>query len=312
MRNPEPAGGQSAGSTALALPVVEPAPSPGRRLTDPFDLAAHVAAGGDPLALIGPPDWFSFSTLDIFARCPRQYAFRYLCRLPVEPARPAAAFGSAAHATFEAFTRQRRERLEIGEAAPSRADLQRLFEKAWAQTGLSASPDATVWRDRATPMLDSFWAEETAVGEDGPDTVGEELRFRLRLSLDPDTAVVVSGFIDRIDRLPDGEVELVDYKTGPAGAPGSAELNLQLSIYALGCRDALELGSPARVALYFVEHGLRVWATRSDAELDELRIDLAARARSIRGSDFAPTPSPSACRWCDFTGLCDRAAARPV
>jgi RecB family exonuclease len=49
--------------------------------------------------------------------------------------------------------------------------------------------------------------------------------------------------------LPTGEVELIDYKTGPAAAPECAERSLQLSIYALGCRDALGLGRPARVTL---------------------------------------------------------------
>jgi hypothetical protein len=80
--------------------------------------------------------------------------------------------------------------------------------------------------------------------------------------------------------------------------------SLQLSIYALGCRDALGLGRPERVTLNFVEHGLRFSAERSDDALDGIRGDLAVRAREIRGSDFAPSPCPRSCGWCDFAGIC--------
>jgi putative RecB family exonuclease len=149
-------------------------------------------------------------------------------------------------------------------------------------------------------MLDRFWAAEPADAE----TVGEEIRFRLHLPLDPDTQVVIAGFIDRIDRLPSGAVELIDYKTGTPGPPEEAESSLQLSIYAVACRDALDLGRPERVTLYCVEQSRRFSAARTDAALDGLRDDLAARARRIRGSDFAPTPSPRSCGWCDFAALC--------
>jgi len=111
-------------------------------------------------------------------------------------------------------------------------------------------------------------------------------------------------YIDRIDRLASGGVELVDYKTGRAGSTQEAESSLQLSIYALGCRDGLGLGRPERVTLDFVEHGLRCRADRTDAELDRVRARLAARAREIHDSGFSPTPSRRACGWCDFAAIC--------
>jgi len=268
---------------------------------DPQEMAEHVAAGGSPLDYVDPPDWFSFSGFDTFDRCPRQYALRYLCRVPGEQARPAADFGSAAHAAFEMFTRERRERAGCGDAAPDRVDLERFFDLVWAASPLSREADADTWRARAEPMLDRFWAAESA---GTAQSVGEELRFRLRLDLDAETSVVVGGFIDRIDRLPSGAVEVIDYKTGGAWAPEDVESSLQLSIYALGCRDGLKLGRPERVTLDFVEHGLRFSAERSDDALDNVRAGLALRARGIRGSDFAPTPCPRSCGWCDFAAIC--------
>jgi len=272
---------------------------------DPEAVAAHVIAGGSPFDFVERPEWFSYGTLDAFDRCPRQYALRYLCRLGAERPRPAADFGSAAHAVFEKFTRERRERLAHEEEPPDRADLERFFEAAWASSSLPAECDAGTWRARAEPMLDRFWAAESA---DPAETIGEEVRFRMDLRPDPgpdrEPTLVITGYIDRIDRLASGGVELVDYKTGRAGSTQEAESSLQLSIYALGCRDGLGLGRPERVTLDFVEHGLRCRADRTDAELDRMRARLAARAREIHDSGFSPTPSRRACGWCDFAAIC--------
>jgi putative RecB family exonuclease len=205
------------------------------------------------------------------------------------------------------FTRERRERLGRGQEPPDRADLVRFFEVAWATSQLAAEPDAETWRARAEPMLDRFWAVESVAST---QTLSEETRFRLRLELDMETSVVVTGFIDRIDRVRSGAVELIDYKTGSPWSPEDIESSLQLSIYALGCRDALGLGRPERVTLDFVEHGLRFSAERSDAALDDVREGLGRRAREIRNSRFAPTPSSRACGWCDFAAFCSERASR--
>ncbi len=280
--------------------------APLRTVTDAQQMAEHVAAGGSPFDYVAAPDWFSYSSFDTFERCPRQYALRYLCRLQTERPRPAADFGSAAHAAFQSFTRQRRERLARAEQPPDKADLDRYFELAWASSSLPGEVDAEAWRERAGSMLDRFWETESSTAV---ETIGEETRFRLRLKLDPNTSVAVGGFIDRIDRLPSGAVELIDYKTGAASSAQSAESSLQLSIYALGCRDALGLGRPERVTLDFVEHGLRVSAERSDGALDNVSDGLTLRAREVRGSGFAPTPSSRACGWCDFSAMCAVAEA---
>jgi RecB family exonuclease len=284
-------------------------PSPNTQRAE--SIAAHVIAGGSPFDLVARPDWFSYSTFDSYERCPRQYALRYLCRLQAERPRPAADFGSVAHAAFEKFTRERRERPAREERPPDRSDLGLFFEAAWAGSSLAGATDSFAWRERAEPMLDSFWERES-VGS--VETIGEELRFRLTLALDLDPnsdSVVIAGYIDRVDRLPTGEVELIDYKTGRAGSPQEASTSLQLSIYALGCRDALGLGRPARVSLDFVEHGLRFGVELADADLDRVRDRLVAEALEIRESGFSPTPSDRACGWCDYAAICPSAARPP-
>jgi DNA helicase-2/ATP-dependent DNA helicase PcrA len=115
---------------------------------------------------------------------------------------------------------------------------------------------------------------------------------------------VVGGSIDRIDRLPSGGIEVIDYKTGRITSQKDPGINLQLSIYALACRDALGLGTPEKVTLYFTESSIRMSSTRSDEELNAARADILARAARIRSGDFAATPSKAACERCDFAAIC--------
>ena len=96
----------------------------------------------------------------------------------------------------------------------------------------------------------------------------------------------VYGSIDRIDRLPSGRVEVIDYKTGKISSQKGVDENLQLTIYALACRDALGLGTPERVTLYFTESATRLSTTRTDEQLDAARDEILARVRPIRAGEF--------------------------
>ncbi len=264
-------------------------------------LTARPGAGVGLFSVIAPPDWFSYSAFDAYERCPAAYAFRYLYRFPSAQAVGAFTFGTTAHAAFESFTKARRERLAQGEPPPTREDLARFFEAAWEPTGFPDAVTEAGFRRRAASLLDTFWQGELSTrGE----VLAEEVHFELPLELPDGATIKVNGQIDRIDRLPSGGIELLDYKTGSPASQKSVRESLQLSIYALACRDALGYGTPERVTLYFTESGTRMSTSRTDAELDAARDDLVARVTRIRSGDFAATPSSRQCGWCDFASLC--------
>ena len=116
--------------------------------------------------------------------------------------------------------------------------------------------------------------------------------------------MVVSGSIDRIDRLPSGGIEVIDYKTGRVSSQKGVDESLQLSIYALACRDALGLGTPERVTLYFTESATRMSTTRTDEQLDAARDDILARAARVRSGDFAATPSRTPAGGATIAAMC--------
>ena len=137
------------------------------------------------------------------------------------------------------------------------------------------------------------------------EAIGEEVQFDL--SIDPgDGTPPVSVYceIDRIDRLPSGGIEVIDYKTGKVTSQKDIADNLQLSIYALACRDALGLGTPDRVTLYFTESATRLSTTRTNEQLEAVRDDILARVARIRAGEFTALPSARVCGWCDYRAMC--------
>jgi hypothetical protein len=120
------------------------------------------------------------------------------------------------------------------------------------------------------------------------EALREEEPFALTLAPDDGSApVVITGSIDRIDRLPSGGIEIVDYKTGRVSSQKGVDESLQLSIYALACRDALGLGTPERVTLYFTESALRLSTTRKGPpdEVHERFLESVAGLSRVRRAD---------------------------
>ncbi|MGO9180730.1 MAG: ATP-dependent helicase [Candidatus Limnocylindrales bacterium] len=272
---------------------------------DPLTLrtvATDAGVGASLLAVAPLPSVFSYSQFDTYEQCPLQYALKHVYGIPEEETGAARTFGSTAHAAFEAFTRERRERAARGDPPPTRADLDRLFAAAWTPEGFPDRTSEETYRRRVGTLLDHFWEGELAgVGE----ALHEELPFQLRLEPgDGSLPVRINGMIDRIDRLPSDGIEVLDYKTGRPSSQKGVDENLQLSIYALACRDALGLGTPEQVTLYFTEAAIRMSTTRTDEQLDAARDELLARAVAIRSGDFRATPSSHTCGWCDYRALC--------
>jgi ATP-dependent exoDNAse (exonuclease V) beta subunit len=249
------------------------------------------------------PTHHSYSSLSVYASCPLRYAFRYLYRIPVQPIGHAAlSYGLVAHETFAAFTAARRHCKARGEPLPTREDLETDFRRRWSGVTRDVPDRHGEYERRIDSMLNNFWATECSTQS---ETILEESRFELLLDNDPDQApVIMSGSIDRIDRLPNGELELIDYKTGKVSSQQDVDTSLQLSIYALACRDGLRLGAPARVTLFFVEAARRCSTTRSAEQLEAAHSAIISQVEKMRAGDFTATPARDTCARCDYRMLC--------
>ena len=115
---------------------------------------------------------------------------------------------------------------------------------------------------------------------------------------------LLRGRVDRVDRLPGGEYELIDYKTGRPKRADQLADDVQLSLYAVGAREAWQLDA-SQGAYYYVLDDQKVAVPGDRAEWV---CDVATEvAEGIQSQGFEPTPSYSACSMCDYRLVCPAA-----
>jgi DNA helicase-2/ATP-dependent DNA helicase PcrA len=128
-----------------------------------------------------------------------------------------------------------------------------------------------------------------------------ERSFSFRLG-----AHLVRGRVDRVDRLPDGGYELIDYKTGKPKTAGELREDVQLSLYQMGAREAWQLPTAAQSYMYVLD-GEKVPVSHSEEELERVRATVGEVADGILEQRFEPTPSYEICSFCDYRIACPAA-----
>jgi len=239
----------------------------------------------------------SFSQINCFSTCPLQYKFRYLFNLPSEPV-GILSFGNTIHNTLRSFY----EHLQNNPQEVSDNLLPLLketYEENWLSDGYETKAILEDQKRRGLKILEDFYEKDFAVSRVIPEFI--ERPFKLKIG-----DLVVEGRIDRIDKLPDGTYEVIDYKTGSA-KDKSLKNDLQLSIYALACKEVFGL-QVSKLSLYYIESLEKNSTTRKDAQIEDCKEDLAKMAKEIAISDFCPTPGGH-CSYCDFRLVCPAKAA---
>jgi len=138
--------------------------------------------------------------------------------------------------------------------------------------------------------------------------VGIETSFKVDLG-----GVVLSGRVDRIEkfgpRTSDRELRVIDYKTTSPRSQSEVDADLQLSIYALACKELFGEYPEELVMLYLSEDGVvEVKTERSEGQLRDAIKQISSINQLIKGGEFKPRPSAEACRRCSYKGVCDVAA----
>ena len=259
------------------------------------------------------PAYESHSSISTYRACPLRYGFRYVERRPGEVNPGQFAFGSAVHKAFEAFGLARIRAITDGTPEPGQEVLQAALDRKLSSSGLT---DAEIEeaRLRAVPVLARFLEVETRMAA---QPVAVELGFGVGVELAGDAdGFRFVGYVDRVDRAPDGSTQIVDYKTGRTRSQADVDADVQLTAYAFGCaRGGLQdpgtgatLPPASRLGLYFAESGELLWTTRSNEQLAAFETGLVETVGRIHDREFAARPAPWRCRWCEYRRECPEAS----
>lgn len=273
-------------------------------------LARHSPAGKTLLELTSLPPTFSYSQFYAYGQCPLKYAFERVYRIPVAETPGYFEFGSVIHRAFERYARARQEAMAAGHTAPGYEYLKQAFEQEWQPRNFADSHAAKHYAERAEPALRRFYERELA---STATAIAFEAPFTVALAAEDDEPPVrMYGKIDRIDRHPDGTIEITDYKTGRSKNQGDVDKDEQLSAYAYAMaagavldpttRQALPAAS--RLTLYFTESDMSMSTTRTPEQLEEFSKQIVEKARRIRSGDFAAAPDYHRCGRCEYRLIC--------
>jgi len=115
------------------------------------------------------------------------------------------------------------------------------------------------------------------------------------------------GFVDRIDVAPNGDIRIVDYKTGKAPGPNYQDKAFfQLKCYALLWQQEHDVPI-RRLMMLFLGSGDRLVHDPKPIEMervkDNVRLVWADMKRANETADWSPKPS-KLCDWCSFQARC--------
>ena len=273
--------------------------------------------------------------IQTYLQCPRKYAFGKDRDVKAKYAKasPHMVLGNAAHDALQNF-------FDVGRVPPAERTVERLqdlFRDAWAGRGLFAR-NRYKQREAREQAFAGDSAAEAAWGRKGLDMLWRFFQTADRTAV-PLTAeqfheiwltehVTLGGKIDRIDRRPDGTLEVIDYKTGkpPRTAPGAPAPpaapsapraedasrrvsralgtdDLQLAAYALLVTKKFR-GRVARCTYVFLNDDLDLWFEPTEADLAAKEAEIVGHCeRILADRTFAPSPN-ALCPWCDYRAIC--------
>ncbi|HET9123740.1 MAG TPA: ATP-dependent DNA helicase [Solirubrobacteraceae bacterium] len=265
--------------------------------------AQAVAARDEPsleafLPLRGEGVVLSASDIDTYRTCPLKYKFARVFRIPQEPTLHQR-FGILVHQVLERFHSPAGEELGGGRrATPGLPELLGLLDAGWRRGGFGDSLQERQLRGKAAAAL-------TRYHERFQTEAGQPVWFERQFTF-PIGPHLLRGRVDRVDRLPGGGYELIDYKTGRPKTAAQLADDVQLSLYAVGAREAWRLDA-SQQAYYYLLDDEKVAVPDDGDRAGWVREVATEVAEGIRAQGFEPTPSFAACSQCDYRLVCPAA-----
>ena len=257
------------------------------------------------------PEHFSYSQLAAFEKCPLQYKFNFILKVPVK-GKAVFSFGKTMHNTLYEFLKNVNESKKVKQESlfrqPASAEgsgealknLLEIFERNWVNEWYDSKKNKEEYYKKGKQILKDFYSQF----ESNPpeiltinSSLALELPFNLKIG-----GYKIFGVIDRIDNSKDG-VEIIDYKTGQSKDKLDFENKEQLLIYQIAAEEVLKI-KPKELTYYYLDDGKKASFLGTEKEIQAQKEKIIGEIEKIKNSEFEPTPGWQ-CQYCDFKDICD-------
>jgi putative RecB family exonuclease len=225
----------------------------------------------------------------MYQECPQKYKFKYIEKIPEKP-RHFFSFGQSVHLALEFFYGVKTP------PAPTLEEVLEHYEKIWVSLGYKDKVQEAEYFADGKDILTRYYKKHI-----GEFFIPYFVEYNFSLEVD---GVPVTGKVDRVDRLDDGRIAILDYKTGKSIPASRVDADFQLTMYQLACERLLD-AKVAKLSFYHLPTLKELSIERHpEGQVDNLRKRITTTAESIIKEEFAPKPEEMKCRWCDYKPIC--------
>lgn len=251
---------------------------------------------------------YSINELDVYSRCPQQYAYQYVYGL-----RPALAAPVSLSEAYKVASAEVTRRFAAGEPPTMEAALA-LFEERWRQSRADAlrsigdeameEGDETlgaVYQAHGRRAVERLWHALSHDGAGDPEAAG--MSDIGAGAATPTTVtfagVNITGLLDHVAAGPERQAQVSRYKHGKLGG----NLGVRDLFYALAAEEMTQRGQKTQVRRVSLATG-EVKSLKIDGQRQRLEREASVALAGMAREDYTPNPKPQNCVNCPFALIC--------
>jgi DNA helicase II / ATP-dependent DNA helicase PcrA len=257
------------------------------------------------------PNQFSFSQISRFKKCPLQYKYQYILQIPIDKGKSHFSFGSSMHNTlYELLKRTSlgkssqeslfEESKDKHKTAITLDNIYKIYDEKWVDDWYESKESKKHYYQAGKKILKEFYERHK---DNWPNPLHLEKDFKIQLGEN-----AIKGRIDRIDKMGDNNVEIIDYKTGKYKEKLYKDDKMQLLIYQIALEESNI--KPTKLKYYFLDEKNQneTEFIAKEKDIEKTKKELEETMETIKKSDFPANPSEFNCKHCDFKNICPASA----